>query len=338
MKIILKTVIKKIYRLFAKTETAARLLRWYIIRKYTKMNRASSFDTVAKTPWVCEFPYDKDRCVAYINMEFSDYFSNSGLSVNQIIGKEILEIGPGENLGVALRLIAAGAKKVVCTDKFNSLIDENRQTEIYKQLLAILPADERDRLKNVISFTKGKAHINSEYVHYLNVSVEKLNSFFPPQHFDFIISRAVLEHVFFIEPAMETMDSLLKQNGYMLHEVDFRDHGVFTNYKLSPLAFLSVDDKKWLNMTSNLGAPNRKMLGYFQTFFKNKSYALETLYLRLFYSDDVTRRLKSLSDVTLDYKKMALDRNKIHSTCTINGDEDLVVAAAFFCAKKLKKN
>jgi hypothetical protein len=33
-------------------------------------------------------------------------------------GKHVLEIGPGHNVGVALRFVAAGADQVVAVDKF----------------------------------------------------------------------------------------------------------------------------------------------------------------------------------------------------------------------------
>ena len=300
------------------------------------MNNEFFASNKLKTPWVCEFPYDIDRCLAYINDEVSEYFIHSGMTIKDIAGKKILEIGPGENLGVALRLIAAGAEKVVCIDRFNSLIDDSKQTEIYRRLLDSITIEDRDRLKNVISFKDGKTQINSDKVQYLNVSAEELNNFFPSKHFDFIISRAVLEHVLLIDRAMETMDLLLKTDGYMLHEVDFRDHGIFTTYNFPPLTFLSIDDKKWFKMTSNLGAPNRKRFGYYQSFFKNNGYVCNPLFLRLFYSDNITRKLKSLSDENLDSSRIIKDKRRIHTSCKIAGDEDIVVASAFYCAQKKK--
>jgi ubiquinone/menaquinone biosynthesis C-methylase UbiE len=336
MKKTIKKLIRIPYRLFAKTRVAKSLLKQIIIRKYTRMNNESFTNNKVKTPWVCEFPYDIDRCLAYIHDEVSDYFIHSGMTIKDIAGKNILEIGPGENLGVALLLIAAGADKIVCIDRFNSLIDKSKQTEIYRRLLDTLTKEDRDRLKNVITIKDGKTLFNSDKVQYMNVSAEELNKFFPPKHFDFIISRAVLEHVLLIDSAMETMDLLLKTDGYMLHEVDFRDHGIFTSYKLPPLTFLSIDDKKWFKMTSNLGAPNRKLLGYYQTFFKNNGYVCDTVFLRLFYSDNIARKLKSLSNNDIDSSKVIKDKRRIHSSCKIVGDEDLIVAAAFFCAQKKK--
>src|SRR5229473_2762503 len=44
----------------------------------------------------------------YINQVFEDYLIYSGISVNMLQGKRILEIGPGDNLGVALKFLLAG--------------------------------------------------------------------------------------------------------------------------------------------------------------------------------------------------------------------------------------
>ena len=49
-----------------------------------------------------------------------------------------MEIGHGDNLGVALRFLAAGAAEVICLDKFYSKRDPERQREIYLALRAQL--------------------------------------------------------------------------------------------------------------------------------------------------------------------------------------------------------
>jgi 2-polyprenyl-3-methyl-5-hydroxy-6-metoxy-1,4-benzoquinol methylase len=332
----IRKVIKILYSFFIKTWIGSYFIKQYIILKYIRINRKCLVSKAAKTPWVCEFPYNIDRCIDYINEVFSDYFSKSGLSINDIAGKHVLEIGPGENLGVALKFLAAGADKVVCVDRFNSLLDENRQYEIYKRLLNELAYEEQERLKNIITIKDGKAHINSRKLQYLNVSVDKLRFEFQPLQFDFIISRAVLEHVLLIDSAMETMDLLLKHGGYMLHEIDFRDHGIFTSFRLPPLTFLSINDGIWQKMTSNIGAPNRRMLGYYQTYFAKKAYTCSTLFVRVFGSENSTVKLRSLSEVDFSEFKINKERKLIHPSCEITGVTDLKVAAAFYCARKAK--
>ena len=54
----------------------------------------------------------------YINNVYEDYIRYSSISVEIIRGKRILEIGCGDNLGIALKFLAAGAAQVICLDKF----------------------------------------------------------------------------------------------------------------------------------------------------------------------------------------------------------------------------
>src|SRR5215218_1948090 len=53
-----------------------------------------------------------------IDDTFEHYLKYSGLTRESLKGQTVLEIGPGENAGVALRFLAAGATEVVCIDKF----------------------------------------------------------------------------------------------------------------------------------------------------------------------------------------------------------------------------
>src|SRR5882672_1715985 len=50
-----------------------------------------------------------DQSIEYIDRVFFDYLRYGNLSPAQLVGKRILELGPGDNLGVALRFFAAGA-------------------------------------------------------------------------------------------------------------------------------------------------------------------------------------------------------------------------------------
>ncbi|MGA2192996.1 MAG: hypothetical protein ABSG42_06445, partial [Nitrospirota bacterium] len=70
----------------------------------------------------------------YINVVFDDYVNYSGITPEHILDKQVLEVGPGDNFGVALKFLASGAKRVVCLDKFYSKRDPERQAEIYSAL------------------------------------------------------------------------------------------------------------------------------------------------------------------------------------------------------------
>src|ERR1044072_70024 len=44
--------------------------------------------------------------LAYINSQFADYLNYAGLNSERIVGSKVLELGFGDNLGVALKFIA----------------------------------------------------------------------------------------------------------------------------------------------------------------------------------------------------------------------------------------
>jgi SAM-dependent methyltransferase len=327
-----KAVLSVLHQLI-KTGHLSKLMIWLIISVYKRRNRRSAQGKGRTTPWVCEFEYNVDRCVEYANRVFNDYFENAAIPVASIAGKRILEIGPGENLGVALRLLAAGAAEVVSVDRFNSLVDQTRQSEIYTSLLEQLTGTQRDRLKDVLTITDKTFSINPARLRYINNSIDELASVFPPMSFDLIISRAVLEHVFKIEQAMDVMELLLKKGGCMLHDIDFRDHGMFTSHDLHPLTMLSIPDKTWFAMTSNLGAPNRRLMGYYQSFFQKHAYACDITILRLF-GEETDVKLKTLSAENRNRVVARWAGHRLTKKYWTATEPELFVAAASFCARK----
>jgi hypothetical protein len=66
-----------------------------------------------------------EESVAYIAEVFEDYFNFSGIEKHAFEGKHVLEIGPGDSLGVALMMVGLGAKQVVCVDRFFTYRGEN---------------------------------------------------------------------------------------------------------------------------------------------------------------------------------------------------------------------
>src|SRR5262249_27635700 len=72
--------------------------------------------------------------LSYINRTFDDYIKYSGISVQNLEDRTILEIGPGDNLGVALKFLAAGAKRVFCIDKYLAKCGPEYEYRIYRAL------------------------------------------------------------------------------------------------------------------------------------------------------------------------------------------------------------
>ena len=217
-----------------------------VILIYLLQNRAAQKQKHLKTPWVCVLPYDPNKSLHYLNEVYHDYFVYSHIPVSFVKGKRILEVGPGENLGVGMRFLADGAAFVASVDRFSSLRSAAEQAAVYLKLIETFTESQRSTFGNAIAFTPDGYTIDESRYRYLsNTAMEGVGNTHALGTFDMIVSRAVLEHVYDLEGVFHSMDSLLKHGGYMVHEIDFRDHGIFTNFGLNPLTYLTINNKLW---------------------------------------------------------------------------------------------
>ena len=209
----------------------------------------------------------------YINQVFDEYLSFADIPIKDIKGKNILELGPGDNFGVALKFLIAGANKVVCLDKFYSNRDASQQHQIYKAIRGELLPEEKTNFDNIINLDGQTVEFISDKFEYIyGTGIENALNILSPTSFDMIVSRAVLEHIPDLDATFDTMDKLLCTDGYMVHNVDLRDHGIFTSVGLHPLTFLSVSEKIWKLMTSRSGKPNRMRIDYYKRKMEKLNY------------------------------------------------------------------
>ena len=178
----------------------------------------------------------------YIDAVFADYERYAGLTGEAIEGKTILELGPGDSFGVALRFIAAGAAKVITADRFIPIRDSGQQRAIYEGVLSRMSADERARV-DACSLRPGSIWTPWASMFAPGVGIEEAPAQIGEASVDVIVSRAVLEHVFDLDTAFAAMHRLLKPGGRMAHKVDLRDHGLFTDGGQHALEFLTVSDR-----------------------------------------------------------------------------------------------
>ena len=308
---------------------------------FLRINRSAQRKLHYKTPWVCVLPYSPEQSVRYIDEVYSDYLSYSKIPISFVRGKRVLEIGPGENLGVGLRFLADGAAFVASADRFRSLRSDKEQEMVYRRLLENLDEIQRATLGDAITFTSTGFTINESRYRYLsNTSVEEVSERYSLTNFDLIVSRAVLEHVADLEKAFLSMHLLLKPSGYMIHEVDFRDHGVFSDVGLNPLTFLTIRKRLWSAMSSYIGAPNRQLQGSYVDLFEHFKYSCRVLKIHIIGNNSETAKIHK-EDVQLgvDYTETHLGyikqvRHKLAPEFRQLSDEELLVAGAFFVARK----
>src|SRR5262245_25604888 len=89
--------------------------------------------------------FSVSHSIEYIDRVFRDYLEYGELNENMLRNARILELGPGDNVGVALRFLALGAGQVVCLDKFQyrSAEGDQGQLKIYQSLRDSLSDEQR---------------------------------------------------------------------------------------------------------------------------------------------------------------------------------------------------
>jgi len=178
------------------------------------------------------------------------------LGVNQICrlidGQIVVEYGPGDCPGVALLLLAKGASKVYCVDRFPMVTMSAKNVEVLRCLRSRLSVEEAARFDGAfIDAAEPGLGFNRDRLEYV-VSQHGLSGL--QGQANLVLSRAVLEHVDDLPGTFADMKRALKDGGVALHQVDLRSHGLHRN---NPLDFLEWPNWLWALMYSHKGVPNR---------------------------------------------------------------------------------
>ncbi|HEY8225741.1 MAG TPA: class I SAM-dependent methyltransferase [Pyrinomonadaceae bacterium] len=213
-----------------------------------------------------------ERSVSYIDLVYRDYLEYSGLSPEGFRGKRILEVGPGDNFGVALKFLTAGVAKVVCLDKFYSERNEEQQISIYRELRRHLTPEELLVFDDSINLDNG-IRLNADRVEYIyGHGIEEADQILERGSFDFIVSRAVIHNVYDVDRGFEAMDHLLAPGGFMLHKIDLSDEQMFSSRGMHPLTFLTIPESIYRKMARDSGKPNRKLMSDYRDQLTQRGY------------------------------------------------------------------
>jgi hypothetical protein len=160
-------------------------------------------------------------------------------STGPLDGKTVVEIGPGDALGLAPLFLSAGAERYIAIDRFLGDVWGDRASKLYNELARI------------------RGHHLGDWagrVELLNFSIEHACGRLPKS--DVLVSFDVLEHLTDLPSAVRNMAAILQPNGAMFHRVDYGPHGVWLSAS-DYLSFLRVPSWVWIAMGSNRGYPNR---------------------------------------------------------------------------------
>lgn len=281
-----------------------------------------------------------EQSLDYINRVFTDYMLYADLKYSDLKDKVVLEVGPGDNLGVALKFIAKGAQKIVCCDRFFSERDNNQQLEIYKALLESMNPDERERARQAIVISDHTFSFCNDKIDYVyGISVEEAYKHFPKQSFDLIVSRAVLEHIYDSDQAIKSMHKLLKDNGLLIHKVDLRDHKIFSGAGMSELEFLTVPDFLWRWISPHGGKVNRNRIDFYRNNLSMLNYEYRLLTTHIVGHDYDMTPYKIDIEEGIDYTEKDLEevfriKPRMIKRFRALPEEDLLITGIFLVGRK----
>jgi SAM-dependent methyltransferase len=279
-----------------------------------------------------------EKSVSYINLVYREYLEYAGLGPEALRGKRILEVGPGDNFGVALKFLAAGAAKVVCLDKFYSERNVEQQTRIYHELRKQLSPDEARVFDECIKLD-GDIELNEERLQYIyGHGIEEADAILEPRSFDFIVSRAVIHNVYDVDRGFEAMDRLLAPGGYMLHKIDLSDENMFSSRGMHPLTFLTIPERIYYLMASDSGKPNRKLIGDYREQMQKRGYQTKILITTVLGAGPLVPHKEQIEQ-GVDYSDKTLSlinaiRPRLASPYRDRSDAELAATGIFLVATK----
>lgn len=186
---------------------------------------------------------DVDADIAYAAMVADQY-----IRYGTVVGR-VAEVGPGGSAAVALLLLAHGCDSVDLIDRFVFGHNQANLARAYAEILRRTPAlrsriGSADALDPHIRFHVGERAAAETF-------------FLQNRGYDSILSCAVLEHLYDPILAIEAMAGALNPGGCLLHNIDFRDHGMFTEGGHHELTFLTIPSWYYPHMSRRRGRPNR---------------------------------------------------------------------------------
>jgi hypothetical protein len=119
---------------------AAKRFKWVVIAAnvyHETLRRAHLRSDQVSQPDYSGLPLsDIPVYLGRIDTTFAAYQKYAALTPDVLRDARVLEVGPGETLGVALQFIAAGARSVTAVDKFMPLQTSSFHRALYETLMS----------------------------------------------------------------------------------------------------------------------------------------------------------------------------------------------------------
>jgi len=245
---------------------AAKRVRWVVIASNlcndTLRRVGIRSDQIGQPDYAALPVSEIPKYLGRIDATIAGYEKYGGLSPAVVRDKHVLEIGPGETIGVALWFSGAGAAHVTTVDKFVPYLKSEFHRALYRSLLSQSDDSARRNIADAIDLTD--LRLNPRRISYEYESIEHAAAELAPESVDVIVSNAVLEEIYDLDTTFAALDRVLKPGGRQVHVIDLRDYGMFSKFGFHPLEFLTVSDHIYPYMVGSSGQPNRRLIDYYR--------------------------------------------------------------------------
>ena len=174
-------------------------------------------------------------------------------STFSIKGKNVLELGPGADLGVGLILLAKGVRKYSAID-VNPLIykvPKGFYDSLFTEITKRIPCANINDLKYQLQLFYEGRNDRLNYIYDKNFSFSRLQS----EMIDIVFSQAAFEHFDNIENTLRNVSEIVSDGGWILSVIDFQTHTRWIRER-DPLNIYRYSDKIY-KILSFKGIPNR---------------------------------------------------------------------------------
>jgi SAM-dependent methyltransferase len=321
---------------------AAKRIRWVVIASnmgHDALRRSGiRSDQIGQANFAA-LPLSKvPEYIARVNGTVAAYEKYGGLNPAALRGRRVLEIGPGETIGVALRFIAGGAAHVTLVDKFVPLQTSEFHRELYRSLSRQFSDAARLDISDAIDLHDGM-RLNPQRLSYQYKSIDGVAAELAPASIDVIVSNAVLEEIYDLDATLAALDRVLRPGGRQVHVIDLRDYGMFSKYGFHPLEFLTVSDRIYPYMVGASGQPNRRLIDYYRRALGGLGYDTTIYVTWVLGQNRPLREYRTALQYGVDYSNENL--NLLHSILPRLlpryqqlSDEDLLVEGILVVAVK----
>lgn len=171
-------------------------------------------------------------------------------------GATVVEIGPGDHIPMAMLLLAAGAARYICLDRFVGDIGGESAKAFYRALADDLPRRFPDLARSLDRQSLDATSFPESAQGRVAVWRCPIEDAPETEIADLVLSNNVVEHVTDLDAFARQTFRMLRSGGRAIHRVDFTAHDVWASRR-DPFEWLTVSDLLWRLSGSHRGSPNR---------------------------------------------------------------------------------